>query len=266
MPDRDSRQTLMFSATFPKPIQNLARDFLADRVFVSIGRNGSTTELVTQRLKYVEEEDKREELIKELRNIEGRTLIFATKRSADLLENFLYQNGFSTASIHGDRTQPEREAALNAFKNGKATILVATDVAARGLHIDGVVHVINFDLPSNIEDYVHRIGRTGRCGKQGIATAFYNSTNSNVVKELVHLLREANQEVPDWLVEISRETYSNKRKGKGYQNGYRRGYNTPNYSNNKRSNNNSTWGSNSPKFSSYNRNNYSDNWYDDTND
>jgi ATP-dependent RNA helicase DDX3X len=148
---------------------------LNDYIFLSIGRVGSTTDQITQRFISVEEDDKREAILKQLEDIEGRTLVFvATRRSADLLERFLYDNGYSTASIHGDRTQPEREAALNAFKAGKARILVATDVAARGLHIDNVTHVINFDLPSNIDDYVHRIGRTGRCGKEGIATGFFS--------------------------------------------------------------------------------------------
>jgi len=106
--------------------------------------------------------------------VDGLTLVFCeTKKMADHLEEFLYNNGFSSASIHGDRTQQEREAALRDFRSNKCRILVATDVAARGLHIDNVIHVINFDLPSNIDDYVHRIGRTGRCGKQGTATAFF---------------------------------------------------------------------------------------------
>jgi len=160
----------------------------------------------------VHEDNKREELLKLLTQIEGRTLIFvATKRSADILEHYLYEQGYSTASIHGDRTQYERENALEAFKNGKARILVATDVAARGLHIDNVTHVINYDLPSNIDDYVHRIGRTGRCGKVGIATGFFNDSNTNIVKELILLLRESSQEIPDWLYDYEKD-YSFKKK------------------------------------------------------
>jgi len=161
MPDKYRGQTSMFSATFPDTIRALARDFLNNYVFVTIGRIGSATELVTQNLKYVEESDKRQELIKLLRNIDGRTLIFAaTKKSTDQLGYYLQQVGFSTTSIHGNRSQTDREAALRDFRSNKCRILVATDVAARGLHIDNVIHVINFDLPSNIDDYVHRIGRT----------------------------------------------------------------------------------------------------------
>jgi len=219
MPDKESRQTLMFSATFPRPIQDLARDFLNDYIFISIGRVGSTTELVTQRLITVEEDDKRDELIKQLNDVEGRTLIFvATRKSADTLDDFLYKNKYNAASIHGERTQYERERALDAFKTGKIRILVATDVAARGLHIDDVAHVINYDLPSNIDDYVHRIGRTGRCGKEGLATGFFNSINMNIVKDLVKILREANQDMPSWLLELNRE----KKKNYNSRNGYSR--------------------------------------------
>lgn len=124
---------------------------------------------------------------------------------ADNLADYLYDQGFPATAIHGDRSQYEREKALAAFKNGAAPILVATAVAARGLDIPNVSHVINYDLPSDIDDYVHRIGRTGRAGNVGIATAFFNRNNKNVVKGLIELLSEANQEVPDFLTKIARE-------------------------------------------------------------
>jgi len=187
-----------------------------------------------------------------LDTIDGRTLIFvATKKSADILDRFLGQEGYSTASIHGDRTQFERENALEAFKTGRARILVATDVAARGLHIDDVAHVINYDLPSNIEDYVHRIGRTGRCGKMGIATGFFNDNNSNIVKELIILLRESSQEIPEWLYEYGKDNSFSRKKG-GYSNNGRRGYNS--YNNNQSFGNRGHTGF-SNSFSGYN--NYS---------
>jgi ATP-dependent RNA helicase DDX3X len=122
---------------------------------------------------------------------------------ADHLEEYLYNSGFSAASIHGDRTQAEREAALEAFKSGQVQILVATDVASRGLDISNVKHVINYDLPHDIDDYVHRIGRTGRAGNDGFATAFFNDKNGNIASDLVVLLEEAGQEVDYWLKEIS---------------------------------------------------------------
>jgi len=208
---------------------------LNNYVFISIGRAGSTTELVTQKFVFVEEDDKRDELVKQLDLVEGRTLIFvATRKSADLLNDFFYQNGFSAASIHGERSQYEREKALESFKTGRSRILVATDVAARGLHIDNVSHVINFDLPSNIEDYVHRIGRTGRCGKEGLATGFFNHNNNNISRDLLRILRESNQEIPGFLNEYNRD----KKKGmkNGFSNNYR-GRGSSNYSNFGRRNN-----------------------------
>lgn len=123
-----------------------------------------------------------------------------TKKGADLLEDFLCRQGLIATSIHGDRSQQERERALATFRSGKTPILVATDVAARGLDIPNVTHVINFDLPNDIDDYVHRIGRTGRAGKKGLATGlFCREKDSGLAKALVETLAETNQEVPEWL-------------------------------------------------------------------
>ncbi|KAI5952633.1 DED1 [Candida jiufengensis] len=208
MPNVEDRQTLMFSATFPRDIQMLARDFLKDYIFLSVGRVGSTSENITQKILYVEDDEKKS-VILDLLNADptGLTIVFTeTKRMADNLADFLYDQGFPATAIHGDRSQYEREKALAAFKNGAAPILVATAVAARGLDIPNVSHVINYDLPSDIDDYVHRIGRTGRAGNVGIATAFFNRNNKNVVKGLVELLSEANQEVPDFLTKVARES------------------------------------------------------------
>ncbi|ONH69570.1 ATP-dependent RNA helicase DED1 [Cyberlindnera fabianii] len=208
MPDVQERQTLMFSATFPADIQMLARDFLKDYIFLSVGKVGSTSENITQKVLYVEDEDKRSLLLDILSADEnGLTLIFVeTKRLADALSDFLINQNFPATSIHGDRTQSERERALEYFRSGKAPILVATAVAARGLDIPNVTHVINYDLPSDIDDYVHRIGRTGRAGNTGVATAFFNRGNKNVVKDLVEILSEANQECPSFLNDIARES------------------------------------------------------------
>lgn len=124
---------------------------------------------------------------------------------ADMLCDFLCAQRFPATSIHGDRTQRERESALAMFKSGRAPILVATAVAARGLDIPNVMHVILYDLPNDISEYTHRIGRTGRAGNTGTSTAFFNRGNTNIGKELVDLLKEANQEVPQWLVDVSSE-------------------------------------------------------------
>ncbi|OBT88363.1 hypothetical protein VE02_02345 [Pseudogymnoascus sp. 03VT05] len=207
MPGVQGRQTLMFSATFPRDIQMLARDFLKDYVFLSVGRVGSTSENITQKVEYVEDMDKRSVLLDILHTHgAGLTLIFVeTKRMADSLSDFLINQNFPATSIHGDRTQRERERALEMFRNGRCPILVATAVAARGLDIPNVTHVVNYDLPTDIDDYVHRIGRTGRAGNTGISTAFFNRGNRGVVRDLLELLKEANQEVPAFLENIARE-------------------------------------------------------------
>ncbi|KAG0675566.1 DEAD-box ATP-dependent RNA helicase, partial [Kluyveromyces marxianus] len=229
MPSVENRQTLMFSATFPSEIQHLASDFLKDYIFLSVGRVGSTSENITQKILYVEDFDKNDTLLDLLSaDADGLTLIFVeTKRAADSLTDFLIMEGFKATAIHGDRTQGERERALSAFKTGRATILVATAVAARGLDIPNVTHVINFDLPNDIDDYVHRIGRTGRAGNTGVATAFFNRGNKNVAKDLVNLLSEANQEVPSFLTTIMREASSGRGGGRGgSRGGYSRGSGT----------------------------------------
>ncbi|KAJ5896185.1 ATP-dependent RNA helicase ded1 [Penicillium subrubescens] len=208
MPSVEDRQTLMFSATFPRDIQMLARDFLKDYVFLSVGRVGSTSENITQKIEYVEDVDKRSVLLDILHThgTTGLTLIFVeTKRMADSLSDFLINQRFPATAIHGDRTQRERERALEMFRNARCPILVATAVAARGLDIPNVTHVINYDLPTDIDDYVHRIGRTGRAGNTGIATAFFNRGNRGVVRDMIDLLKEAHQEVPSFLESIARE-------------------------------------------------------------
>uniref|UniRef100_A0A3B3IGV9 RNA helicase n=1 Tax=Oryzias latipes TaxID=8090 RepID=A0A3B3IGV9_ORYLA len=208
MPPKGIRQTMMFSATFPKEIQILARDFLEDYIFLAVGRVGSTSENITQKVVWVEDNDKRSFLL-DLLNATGKdslTLVFVeTKKGADALEDFLYREGYACTSIHGDRSQRDREEALHQFRSGHCPILVATAVAARGLDISNVKHVINFDLPSDIEEYVHRIGRTGRVGNLGLATSFFNDKNSNITKDLLDILVEAKQEVPSWLESLAYE-------------------------------------------------------------
>ncbi|KAI3471511.1 hypothetical protein Pfo_028161 [Paulownia fortunei] len=220
MPPRGERQTMLFSATFPKEIQRLASDFLSNYIFLAVGRVGSSTDLIVQRVEFVHGTDKRSHLMDLLHaqranGVQGKqalTLVFVeTKKGADSLEHWLCLNGFRATTIHGDRTQQERELALRSFKSGNTPILVATDVAARGLDIPHVAHVINFDLPNDIDDYVHRIGRTGRAGKTGLATAFFNENNMSLAKSLADLMKEANQEVPDWLTRFaSRASYGGK--------------------------------------------------------
>ncbi|KAK4777786.1 hypothetical protein SAY87_017973 [Trapa incisa] len=227
MPPPGDRQTMLFSATFPKEIQRLASDFLSNYIFLAVGRVGSSTDLIVQRVEFVYDADKRSYLMDLLHaqrengthGKQALTLVFVeTKKGADSLENWLCTNGFPATSIHGDRSQQERELALRSFKSGRTPILVATDVAARGLDIPHVAHVINFDLPNDIDDYVHRIGRTGRAGKTGVATAFFNENNASLARSLSELMQEANQKVPAWLLRYAaRSSYGgrNRRSGGG---------------------------------------------------
>ena len=201
------RQTLMFSATFPKEIQRLASDFLADDyLFVAIGRVGSTVENIIQVLENLYDDDrlKRDRLVQLLDKYDGYlTLVFVeTKRMADILENFLYDNGYPAIAIHGDRSQGDREYALRAFRDRRATILVATDVAARGLDIPDVVLVINYDMPKDMDSYVHRIGRTGRAGKTGLATSFISEKSAPLFPDLYTLMEETNQDIPEWFTQM----------------------------------------------------------------
>ncbi|MBZ3887239.1 ATP-dependent RNA helicase DDX3Y [Sciurus carolinensis] len=208
MPPKGVRHTMMFSATFPKEIQMLTQEFLDEYIFLAMGRVGSTSENITQKVVWVEESDKWSFLL-DLLNATGKdslTLVFVeTKKGTDSLENFLYLEGYACTSIHGDQSQRDREEALHQFRSGKSPILVATAVAARGLDISNVKHVINFDLPSDIEEYVHRIGRIGHVGNLGLATSFFKKRNINITKDLLDLLVEAKREVPSWLENMAYE-------------------------------------------------------------
>ncbi|KAA6408095.1 MAG: DEAD DEAH box RNA helicase [Lasallia pustulata] len=197
---------MMFSATFPKDARVVAKEYMAaNHIRIRVGRTGSTHANVNQNVVFVEEAKKRDALSDLLLAMPpSRTIVFVNnKRQADFIDDYLYNKGLPSTSIHSDRTQREREDALRAFKNGNAPILVATGVSARGLDIKNVMHVINFDLPNTqyggIQEYVHRIGRTARIGNEGLATSFYNDRNEDLAESLVKLLLETKQDIPDFL-------------------------------------------------------------------
>ncbi|MCJ1416330.1 hypothetical protein MMC32_002665 [Xylographa parallela] len=214
--DADHR-FMMFSATFPKEARKLAKVLLASNyIRIRVGRAAGTTHLnVTQNVIFVEESRKREALFALLMATPpARTIVFVNgKKAADFLDDFLYNQGLPSTSIHSDRTQREREDAMRAFKSGKAPVLVATGVTARGLDIINVMHVINFDLPSKdhggIQEYIHRIGRTARIGNVGVATSFYNDRNEDLAEDLVKILTEAKQIIPDFLEQYKPENPEN---------------------------------------------------------
>ncbi|XP_066567581.1 putative ATP-dependent RNA helicase DDX4 isoform X2 [Amia ocellicauda] len=207
MPPKEDRQTLMFSATYPEDIQRLAAEFLkTDYLFVAVGQIGGACSDVEQTILQVEQYSKRQKLVEVLQATgTERTMVFVeTKRKADFIAICLCQENIPTTSIHGDREQREREIALGDFRTGKCPVLVATSVAARGLDIEHVQHVVNFDLPSSIDEYVHRIGRTGRCGNTGKALSFFDpECDTPLARSLVKVLSGAQQTVPAWLEEIA---------------------------------------------------------------
>ncbi|CAG8511727.1 9228_t:CDS:2 [Ambispora leptoticha] len=207
---RPDRQTLMWSATWPKEVKRLAEDYLHDFIQVNIGSMDlSASHNITQTVEVCSEYEKRSKLVKHLERImdarDNKTLIFTgTKRTADEITKYLRQDGWPALAIHGDKAQTERDWVLSEFRTGKSPIMVATDVASRGIDVKDVKLVINYDFPTNVEDYVHRIGRTGRGGAKGAAITFFTMENSKQAKDLVNILREANQEIDPKLIELSK--------------------------------------------------------------
>eukprot|EP00958_Prasinococcus_capsulatus_P026386 scaffold4781_cov339-Prasinococcus_capsulatus_cf.AAC.3 len=192
------RQTLLFSATMPVKIRNFAQTALVNPVVVNVGRAGAANLDVIQEVEYVKQEAKTVYLLECLQKTPPPVLIFAENKSdVDDIHEYLLLKGVEAVAIHGGKDQEDREQAIDTFKAGKKDVLVATDVAGKGLDFPNIQHVINYDMPEEIENYVHRIGRTGRCGKTGIATTFINKNQSETtLLDLKHLLREAKQRIP----------------------------------------------------------------------
>ena len=186
------RQTLFFSATMPTAVNHLAAAFLNSPKRVAVAPGGTTTERVRQRVIHVRKDQKRA-CLKELIADSGgaRTLIFTrTKRGADKVAKDLAASGLRVAAMHGDKSQNQRERILKAFRNATIDILIATDIAARGIDIDGIQHVINYELPDVPEAYVHRIGRTARAGASGRATSLCGSLERRQLREIEKLTRQ----------------------------------------------------------------------------
>ncbi|OQS01773.1 DEAD/DEAH box RNA helicase [Achlya hypogyna] len=192
------RQTLLFSATMPQKFQDFAKQVLVRPVLVNVGRAGAANLDVLQEVEYVKQEAKIVYLLECLQKTAPPVLIFCERKGdVDDIHEYLLLKGVAAVSIHGGKDQVERNAAVDAFKAGAKDVLVATDIAAKGLDFPDIQHVINFDMPTEIENYVHRIGRTGRCGKTGVATTFINkNVPESALLDLKHLLVEAKQRVP----------------------------------------------------------------------
>lgn len=198
------RQTLLFSATMPKKIQNFARSALVKPVTINVGRAGAASKFVIQEVEYVKQEAKIVYLLQTLQKTEPPVLIFAEKKQdVDAIHEYLLLKGVEAVAIHGGKDQEERLRAISEFRSGEKDVLVATDVASKGLDFQEIKHVINYDMPDDIENYVHRIGRTGRYGRVGIATTFINkSVDQSILLDMKHLLIEAGQKLPPFLAAL----------------------------------------------------------------
>ena len=186
----EQRQSLLFSATFPDTIKRLTRTLMRDPATVQVTPRNSATTQVEHVVIRVENDDKRSVLSRLIRDgrVSSALVFVRTKHGADRLSNQLYRDGIRVAAIHGNKAQSQRIAALDDFKAGRVKVLVATEVAARGIDIDALPHVVNFDLPRSAEDYVHRIGRTGRAGAEGIAISLVSEAELPQLREIEQLI------------------------------------------------------------------------------
>ncbi|MCH9751730.1 MAG: DEAD/DEAH box helicase [Alphaproteobacteria bacterium] len=194
----DDRQTLLFSATMPKLIEDLAGRYLDDPVRVSVAPESTTAERVSQGVLHVPNNHKLSVLGKLLEDPGiDRALVFTrTKHGADKVVRKLMAKGHKAQAIHGNKSQPQRLKALNAFKNGDCRVLIATDIAARGIDIDGISHVINFEMPNIAEQYVHRIGRTARAGREGVSISMVAEDELYYLREVEKVTRVAVEVLP----------------------------------------------------------------------
>ncbi|XP_049777317.1 ATP-dependent RNA helicase p62-like isoform X1 [Schistocerca cancellata] len=206
---RPDRQTLMWSATWPKEVRKMAEDFLKDYIQINVGSlELCANHNIEQIVDVCQEHEKENKLCRILQEIsnesENKTIIFvSTKKKAENIAYNIRKYGFEAVCMHGDKSQQERDYILKDFRNGRACILVATDVAARGLDVDGIKFVINYDFPNSSEDYIHRIGRTGRSQSTGTSYAFFTAKDSRQARDLISVLKEANQEINPKLAEMA---------------------------------------------------------------
>ena len=227
------RQTMLFSATMPREIAELAREFLKDPAHVAVTPQATTVERIDQRIIHIEAKRKRALLAELLADpAMVRTLVFTrTKRGADRVAKYLEAAGIKAAAIHGNKSQNQREAALGAFRKASVRVLVATDIAARGIDVDGVTHVVNYELPEVPEAYVHRIGRTARAGADGAAISLCDGAERDLLRDIERVTRQKirsesrmNDEqlaaaVAREAAEPREEAHRDERAGRGQRNG-----------------------------------------------
>merc|ERR1712131_570171 len=202
------RQTLLYSATMPMKIQEFAKSALVQPITVNVGRAGAANLKIRQDIEYVNDEAKVVSVLHSLQKTPPPVLVFAErKRAVDKIHEYLLLKGVECVAIHGGKDQEDRMSACRAFRGGEKDVLVATDIASKGLDFPDIMHVINYDMPEDIENYIHRIGRTGRGNNTGVATTFVNSKScdKSILLDLKALLTEAGQTVPDFLVQLESE-------------------------------------------------------------
>merc|ERR1719454_799744 len=181
----------------PTTVERLARQFLRCPAHVSVGDPGQGKKDIEQRLEFISEAKKKKRLEELLQGSEPPIIVFVNqKKAVDVLAKSLDNSGYKVVAIHGGKTQEQREWAMSSFKEGRFDVLVATDVAGRGIDVEGVQQVINFDMPKTIEDYTHRIGRTGRAGLKGLSMSFLTPEDSEMFYDLTNFLKSSNQIVP----------------------------------------------------------------------
>jgi len=208
---RPDRQTLLWSATWPKEVQSIARDFLNNPYQVIIGcPDLKANHNITQYVEVMGDHEKYPRLKELMKQIlagaesTAKVLIFCeTKRGCDDITRSLRSDGWPALALHGDKSQKERDWVLAEFKSGRHPLMLATDVAARGLDVKDIKVVINYDMPNNAEDYVHRIGRTGRAGARGTSYSFFTPSNGRMARDIIKVMQEANQGVPPQLQQLA---------------------------------------------------------------
>lgn len=195
------RTTIMFSATMPPGVERLSRNYLRRPAYVAIGEIGKTVDRIQQRVEFVHSDgEKRQRLLELVFETDPPIIIFVNqKRTCDSLKKLLEAERLSVTTLHSGKSQDQREKNFDQFKKGEYDILVATDVACRGLDVPGVQHVINFDMTPDVRNYTHRIGRTGRAGLDGLATTFISNDDAAVFYDLKQFLTKSKAHIPEEL-------------------------------------------------------------------
>lgn len=263
---KSDKQVLMFSATWPEDVKEMAEDFLTDYTFLNIGSiELSANKNITQEIVFCDKFDKLNTFLDKVESLDcNKMLVFAeTRKSVDFLERALRKRRVNALGIHGDKTQMQRSAVIQKFKAGHCKIMIATDIAARGLDISGVDYVVNYDFPKDIENYIHRIGRTGRSSSTGTSITLFTEEDAGYSKKLVEILKESNQEIPKELYEfISQKREETRMKRYGKQDRSDGGFRRNSFYDNPRQhrNNNNRYGDDRRQSWNDNRDDRRNNW------